>query len=342
MADILPYEIESLPFAKANLINALNNVIGTSDIFRFNPFEVLDLPAVTEIYLNINGAVLKISVLSDDFLNDDDLLSDININSLPKEISAAAFELAFSREFGYLNEYGKAYVSVLSDIPEDFTSAYTLFCTVKHNDSYIPLKVEFPGDDAANTIVAMLKNMNRESNTEIVNSLSVNLAFDIGYVSLKTLDLSTLSCGDIIIPDVFLYESNLTYAKLLNQYLVFELQDGQGIFKGIKSDVKKELMKNMSENVETNSANNAESADDLNTGNVSINTDALNFDVAFEIDRKTLSYDEITSLKPGSVVNLSCSKKSPVTIKVNDKVVGTGRLVDLGDNIGVQVTELKS
>ena len=74
----------------------------------------------------------------------------------------------------------------------------------------------------------------------------------------------------------------------------------------------------------------------------SINKADLIFDVAFQIDRKQMSFDEVSNLKTGNVITLSASKKSPVVISINGRNVGKGRLVDLGDSIGVQITDFQS
>ena len=55
-----------------------------------------------------------------------------------------------------------------------------------------------------------------------------------------------------------------------------------------------------------------------------------------------MSVSDLSSMKVGDVVPLTCDKKSPVAIKINGKGVGTGRMVDLGSQIGVQVLDIKS
>lgn len=338
MSEAVPYKIAPLSVAQARLYNAVNSAIGTGSVFKFNPLVSYDSEEVVSAYLNINGAVLKVTALSDDFLNEEPLLQDINTNSLPPELLSACLEMVFSKEIEYLSSKVNAYVT-FCDPPVSFTSLFEIYCTLNHKNCSVPLKIEFSSEDAAFNVAQMLENLEKTVNSELIHNLGIEIGFDIGYVTLKTRDLRELSCGDVLIPDVYLFDSNLAYAKLGNKCLVFELVDGQGIFKGIKTVVNEEKINNMSDNTQDVSMNEASSQIDENG---TINTDDLNFEVAFEIDRRSLSYDEVSTLKPGSVLTLSCSKKSPVSIKVNGKRVGTGRLVDLGDSIGVQITELKS
>lgn len=337
MSEPVAYNIDRLSVAQAILYNAINSVVGSGGPFKFSPLNVFDSEAVVSAYLNINGAVLKITALSDDFLNEEPLLQDINVKSLPPELLSASLEMVFSREIEYLSSKVNAYIS-FCDAPVSFTAEHILYCTLVHETCSIPLKIEVPNDEAALNLARMFNNLEKHVNHGLLHNLEVELGFDIGYVTLKTRDLKDLSCGDILIPDVFLFESNLAYAKLSNKYLVFEFDNGQGIFKGIKSVANEENKNNMSETTENPTIDPSAPIDETGT----VNTDDLNFDVAFEMDRKTMTYDQISTLKPGSVVALTCSKQAPVSIKVNGKLVGSGRLVDLGDNIGVQITELKS
>ncbi|SFS80670.1 type III secretion system apparatus protein YscQ/HrcQ [Succinivibrio dextrinosolvens] len=338
MSEPVPYEIAPLSVSQARLFNAINAAMGTGAAFKFSPLSVYDSEEVVSAFLNINGAILKVSALSDDFLNEDPLLKDINPRSLPFELLSASLEMVFNREIEYLSSKVNAYIT-FCDPPVSFTSVFELYCTLNHETCSIPLKIEIPNDEAAFNLAHMFENLEKNVNEGLVHNLGVELGFDIGYVTLKTRDLKNLACGDILIPDVYLFDSNLAYAKIGNKCLVFELAEGQGIFKGIKTVANEENINNMSDNTQDMSMNEGASQID-ETGTV--NTDDLNFDVAFEVDRRSLTYDEVSTLKPGSVLTLSCSKQSPVSIKVNGKIVGSGRLVDLGDSIGVQVTELKS
>ncbi len=338
MSEPVPYNIEPLSVAQARLFNSVNAVVGPAGNFKFSPLASFDAPEVVSAYLNVNGAVLKVSALSDDFLNEEPLLQDINLKSLPFELLSASLEMIFSKEIEYLSSKVNAYIT-FCDPPISFTAEHVMYCSLVHESCTVPLKIEIPNDEAAFNLAHMFDSLEKRGNDSLVHSFAFELGFDIGYVTLKTRDLKDLSCGDILIPDVFLFDANLAYAKLSNKYLVFDLVEGQGIFKGIKTVPNEENKNNMSENLEENAMSDGASGVDASG---SVNTDDLNFEVAFEVDRRTLTYDEVTTLKPGSVVTLSCSKQSPVSIKVNGKVVGSGRLVDLGDNIGVQITELKS
>ena len=69
MSESVPYKIEPLSVAQARLFNAVNAAMGTGSVFKFSPLTVFDSEEVVSAFLNINGAVFKVSALYDDFLN---------------------------------------------------------------------------------------------------------------------------------------------------------------------------------------------------------------------------------------------------------------------------------
>ncbi len=62
--------------------------------------------------------------------------------------------------------------------------------------------------------------------------------------------------------------------------------------------------------------------------------------VSFELERRVLSIADIQSITEGYTFALSSDKNSPVTLRVNGKDMGRGRLVDMDGMLGVQITKL--
>ncbi len=332
--------LDSMSPGRASLINAINDALYGSQSVIFDPLsDSTNSKASSVVYLNVNGVVLQISALSDEFLESDDLLKTINIGSLPAVLAAAALEVAFADEVDRLAAATGAYVS-FCDEPDSFEPTDSFFCTLKREHYAIPLKISVSGLENEEKLAAMLRNIRKQTEPQFLKYVSYDFGFDIGYVSLKADQLRNISCGDVLIPDVFLLASNLTYVKTPKGYLVFELNDGNAVFKGMKSSILEEQKDKMSEEVSNDGIKVESAGPELREDMIS--PGELNFDVAFEIDRKLLSYDDLTSMKVGSVMPLSCSKKSPVVIKVNGRVVGSGRLVDLGETVGVQILDLKN
>ncbi|MDR3175539.1 MAG: type III secretion system cytoplasmic ring protein SctQ [Desulfovibrio sp.] len=71
-----------------------------------------------------------------------------------------------------------------------------------------------------------------------------------------------------------------------------------------------------------------------------ISLDALEVTVTFELERRLMSVAEIAALTPGYTFILPVETNGPVTVRANGKPLGTGRLVDIGGVLGVQLIRL--
>lgn len=77
-----------------------------------------------------------------------------------------------------------------------------------------------------------------------------------------------------------------------------------------------------------------------NNANIKQITDEFEAVVSFELERRVLSLADIQSITEGYVFALASDKDSPVTLRVNGKDIGRGRLVDMDGMLGVQITKL--
>ncbi|OCA56282.1 type III secretion system cytoplasmic ring protein SctQ [Photorhabdus namnaonensis] len=66
----------------------------------------------------------------------------------------------------------------------------------------------------------------------------------------------------------------------------------------------------------------------------------LEVHVSFEVGRQTLDLQTLTSLQPGSLLDLGVPSDGVVRILVNQKYLGSGRLVDIEGRLGVRVEHL--
>lgn len=69
--------------------------------------------------------------------------------------------------------------------------------------------------------------------------------------------------------------------------------------------------------------------------------DALEITVTFELERRLMSIAEIAAMTPGYTFSLAADMNGPVTLRANGKALGTGRLVDVGGVLGVQLIRLE-
>ncbi|MDR2051343.1 MAG: type III secretion system cytoplasmic ring protein SctQ [Deltaproteobacteria bacterium] len=68
--------------------------------------------------------------------------------------------------------------------------------------------------------------------------------------------------------------------------------------------------------------------------------DALELTLSLELAEIRLSLGELAALAPGQTLETTASPEAPITIKANGKPVGKGRLVEVGDRLGVLVSSL--
>ena len=69
--------------------------------------------------------------------------------------------------------------------------------------------------------------------------------------------------------------------------------------------------------------------------------DALEITLSLELDERRITIGELATLGPGQILDTTASLEAPVTIKAGGKAVGKGRLVEVGDNLGVLIASLE-
>ncbi len=68
----------------------------------------------------------------------------------------------------------------------------------------------------------------------------------------------------------------------------------------------------------------------------------LKLDVPFivEIGRRTVSVDDVLSLGPGAIFELDKHANAPLEVRVNNKRIGTGHAVKVGENFGLRLEHI--
>ena len=71
------------------------------------------------------------------------------------------------------------------------------------------------------------------------------------------------------------------------------------------------------------------------------NLEALEIILTLELDERRISLGELAALGPGQILDTTASLDAPITIKAGGRAVGRGRLVGVGDSLGVLITALE-
>jgi type III secretion system YscQ/HrcQ family protein len=69
--------------------------------------------------------------------------------------------------------------------------------------------------------------------------------------------------------------------------------------------------------------------------------DELEVELTFVVGQKTVTLGELRSLAPGAAFELGAPIGEAVTIHANGRPIGKGELLEVGDRVGVRITELK-
>lgn len=63
----------------------------------------------------------------------------------------------------------------------------------------------------------------------------------------------------------------------------------------------------------------------------------LDLPIIVRMGEKVMPAAEITALQPGSIIELPKSAEEPLDLLVNNKCVGTGNAVKVGENFGIRI-----
>ena len=62
--------------------------------------------------------------------------------------------------------------------------------------------------------------------------------------------------------------------------------------------------------------------------------------LSLELEERRISLGELAALTPGQTLETTASLEQPVTLKINGRAVGKGRLLDVGGRLGVMINSL--
>ena len=60
------------------------------------------------------------------------------------------------------------------------------------------------------------------------------------------------------------------------------------------------------------------------------------------VGERRIPLDDVLSLGPGAIVELSKSAEDDLTLRINNKSIGEGVAVKVGENFGIRITRIES
>lgn len=63
----------------------------------------------------------------------------------------------------------------------------------------------------------------------------------------------------------------------------------------------------------------------------------IDMPIIVRMGEKAMRAKEVTALQPGSIIELPKNSEDPLELMVNNKVIGTGNAVKVGENFGLRI-----
>ncbi|MEM6332758.1 MAG: FliM/FliN family flagellar motor switch protein [Planctomycetota bacterium] len=68
----------------------------------------------------------------------------------------------------------------------------------------------------------------------------------------------------------------------------------------------------------------------------------LSVPVIVTIGQRRMSVDDVLALGPGAILELEKSNEEPLELRINNKIMGKGSAVKLGENFGIRIEQIDS
>jgi type III secretion system YscQ/HrcQ family protein len=169
--------------------------------------------------------------------------------------------------------------------------------------------------------------------------LPVSVVASVGSLSFRIDELRGLSPGDVVLlgqagspglPARIHINDAVSWNGMLDDRAVFTVTDL------CNEEIQMKMRDTQADLQEIQDATAAVPDDPEDT----IDDLPMHLEVLFR--RKTMPLSAIAALRPGSFVDLGIDLAGPVVLKLNESVFGTGQLVRIGDQIGVQIERWKT
>jgi type III secretion system YscQ/HrcQ family protein len=174
------------------------------------------------------------------------------------------------------------------------------------------------------------------------------VVFEAGNTVLSAGELATMEVGDVLIPDCWYLKEN-RLALRVSPDLYFGEYDEQTMAVTVATPPCS-AMEQPVDPGPVNGHTDTLGKESMTEENAIIDTDrmdglkytgSLDLTLTFEVGRTTMTIEEIGQLSQGQVIGLPHKLDNGVSvdIKVNDQLIAKGKIVGVGDSVGVQITK---
>ncbi len=262
---------------------------------------------------------------------------------LPEALRLALFELSLAPVLKPLADFFglDKQPSIVAESGEPMAGAVcSVPLTLCLPDEDIAVTLYIPGKASAEALLLRLGQRQRKRNP--APALWLSVALETGSMLLALPELSALKTGDILLPAAYPGCRGELCLRLAPDLAIrCSVDEGRATVLGFEH-----ALPPLAEN-ETRRKEMADTLPDAvaqeNTASpeTAVNLDTLELTVTFELERRLMSIAEIAALTPGYTFTLPADTSGPVTVRANGKALATGRLVDVGGVLGVQLVRLE-
>lgn len=204
----------------------------------------------------------------------------------------------------------------------------------------VPLRLYYPDAQSARYLAARLGDLPRRRGPAA--DLPVLCGLEAGYVRLTVAEARGLAPGDVLLPEAWTPEAPRLRLPGGPVFVCRAVAADAGRMEILGPVVPVNPVPLQEEPMPTENPPDAALSPDSepSVAPFAVDADSLELTVRFELDRLTLTVGEVASLAAGFTFALHGDPASPVTLRVGDKAVAEGRLVDLNGIPGVQLTRI--
>jgi len=252
------------------------------------------------------------------------ITTDEELSEIPKELALITLSILYEE---YIAELSKA-LSTKITLTDYFSSKFPFdksddykhrihFCINPESETSIEGCFLFGNHLLQN----IFHHINEIPSKPLFSSQKINtcLFFERGETALTKEELSSLESGDILMID--------SSSQCDEKHLIVRLTSGHK-FLAKKTD---SLSYSILDEIMEGENNNSEK-------NVPLNEIPLM--MTFDIGEMSMSLDEVNQLGVGYTLELKKDFTSLVTIRINNKTIGKGEIVDVGNRAGVRITHI--
>lgn len=220
----------------------------------------------------------------------------------------------------------------------------------------VAVSLRVPGREAAETILRRLEQEKRRVNP--VPPLFLAIVPEVGSMRLTVAELSALHPNDIVLPESYPGLEGRIRLRLVPDCAIHcTVAGGVATVLGVEcgtsrhagNEMRREKMADTpltgASQEQTGEPGGRTTEEPRVTADAThaepLDVNSLELEVTFELDRRLMSVTEITALVPGYTFALPADPAGPVTVRVNGKRLGTGRLVEIGGALGVQLVGME-